>query len=56
MNGVSTCNAVEQAIEHTGTKAGRKGFECGTGAIKKVNLIRNIPLAKLVEVGKGHRV
>lgn len=42
MNGVLTCDTIEQAIERAGTKAGNKGFECGTGAIEMVNLIRQI--------------
>ena len=42
MNGVLTCDTIEQAIERAGTKAGNKGFECGTGAIEMVNLLRQI--------------
>lgn len=42
MNGVLTCDTIEQAIERAGTKAGNKGFECATGAIEMVNLIRQI--------------
>lgn len=42
MNGVLTCDTIEQAIERAGTKAGNKGFECGTGAIEMVNLIKQI--------------
>ncbi len=42
MNGVLTTDTIEQAIERAGTKAGNKGFECGTGAIEMVNLIRQI--------------
>ena len=45
MNGVLTTDTIEQAIERAGTKAGNKGFECGTGAIEMVNLIRSIPEA-----------
>lgn len=42
MFGVLTTETIEQAIERAGTKAGNKGFECATGAIEMVNLIRNI--------------
>ena len=42
MNGVLTTDTIEQAVERAGTKAGNKGFECGTGAIEMVNLLRKI--------------
>lgn len=42
LNGVLTTDTIEQAIERAGTKAGNKGFECGTGAIEMVNLIAQI--------------
>ncbi len=42
MTGVLTTDTIEQAIERAGTKAGNKGFECGTGAIEMVNLLRQI--------------
>ncbi len=42
MFGVLTTETIEQAIERAGTKAGNKGFECATGAIEMVNLIRGI--------------
>ena len=42
MNGVLTTDTIEQAVERAGTKAGNKGFECGTGAIEMVNLMRQI--------------
>lgn len=42
MFGVLTTDTIEQAIERAGTKAGNKGYECGTGAIEMVNLIREI--------------
>ncbi len=42
LNGVLTTDTIEQAIERAGTKAGNKGFECGTGAIEMVNLLRQI--------------
>ena len=42
LNGVLTTDTIEQAIERAGTKAGNKGFECGTGAIEMVNLLGQI--------------
>ena len=42
MFGVLTTDNIEQAIERAGSKAGNKGFECATGAIEMINLIRNI--------------
>ena len=40
MFGVLTTDNIEQAIERAGSKAGKKGYECATGAIEMVNLIR----------------
>ena len=40
MFGVLTTENIEQAIERAGSKAGNKGYECATGAIEMVNLIR----------------
>ena len=40
MFGVLTSDNIEQAIERAGSKAGNKGYECATGAIEMVNLIR----------------
>lgn len=42
MFGVLTTDTIEQSIERAGSKAGNKGFECATGAIEMVNLIREI--------------
>ncbi len=42
MFGVLTTDTIEQAIERAGTKAGNKGFDCATGAIEMVNLIREL--------------
>lgn len=42
MFGVLTTDTIEQAIERAGSKAGNKGFECATGAIEMVNLIREL--------------
>lgn len=42
MFGVLTTGNIEQAIERAGSKAGNKGFDCASGAIEMVNLIRAI--------------
>ncbi len=42
MFGVLTTDTIEQAIERAGAKAGNKGFDCATGAIEMVNLIREM--------------
>ena len=42
LNGVLTCDTIEQAIERAGSKAGNKGYECACGAIEMVNLIREL--------------
>lgn len=42
MFGVLTTDNIEQAIERAGSKAGNKGFECATGVIEMINLIREI--------------
>ena len=40
--GVLTTENIEQAIERAGSKAGNKGFECASGAIEMVNLLRSM--------------
>ena len=42
MFGVLTTENIEQAIERAGSKAGNKGFDCATGAIEMINLLRGI--------------
>ncbi|MDD4807825.1 MAG: 6,7-dimethyl-8-ribityllumazine synthase [Oscillospiraceae bacterium] len=42
MFGVLTTENLEQALERAGSKAGNKGFECASGAIEMVNLIREL--------------
>ena len=42
MFGVLTTENIEQAIERAGTKSGNKGFDCATGAIEMINLMRAI--------------
>lgn len=43
MFGVLTTDTIEQAIERAGTKAGNKGFDCGTNVIEMINLIGELP-------------
>lgn len=45
MFGVLTTDNIEQAIERAGSKAGNKGFDCATGAIEMINLLRGIETA-----------
>lgn len=42
MFGILTTENIEQAIERAGSKAGNKGFDCATGAIEMVNLVKDI--------------
>ena len=42
MFGVITTENIEQAIERSGSKAGKKGYDCALGAIEMANLIRQI--------------
>ena len=42
MFGVLTTDTIEQAIDRAGTKAGNKGFDCASGLIEMVDLIKNI--------------
>ena len=39
INGVLTCDTIEQAIERAGTKAGNKGFDAAETAIEMANLV-----------------
>lgn len=43
MFGVLTTDNIEQAVERAGSKAGNKGFDCASGAIEMINLLREIP-------------
>jgi 6,7-dimethyl-8-ribityllumazine synthase len=45
--GVLTCDTLEQAIHRAGAKAGNKGFEAAVTAIEMVNLLAELPTAKL---------
>lgn len=42
INGVITCDNIEQGIERAGTKAGNKGWDAAMTAIELVNLYRSI--------------
>ncbi|MBQ1328378.1 MAG: 6,7-dimethyl-8-ribityllumazine synthase [Eubacterium sp.] len=42
MFGILTTDNIEQAVQRAGTKAGNKGFDCATGAIEMVNLMRQL--------------
>jgi 6,7-dimethyl-8-ribityllumazine synthase len=42
INGVITCDTLEQAIERAGTKAGNKGFDAGEAAIEMANLVASL--------------
>jgi 6,7-dimethyl-8-ribityllumazine synthase len=40
INGVLTCNTMEQAVDRAGLKTGNKGFDAATTAIEMVELIK----------------
>lgn len=42
MFGVVTTENLEQAIDRAGAKVGNKGYECATGALELVNLLRQM--------------
>ena len=42
MFGILTTDNIEQAIERAGSKAGNKGYDCATGAIEMINLLRQM--------------
>ena len=42
MFGILTTENIEQAIERAGTKAGNKGYDCASGAIEMINLVKQI--------------
>jgi 6,7-dimethyl-8-ribityllumazine synthase len=42
INGILTCDTIEQAIERAGTKVGNKGFEAATVAIEMVDVLSQI--------------
>jgi len=42
INGVLTCNTMEQAVDRAGLKTGNKGFEAAMVAIEMVELIKQL--------------
>lgn len=42
INGILTCDTIEQAIERAGTKSGNKGFEAAIVAIEMVDVLSQI--------------
>jgi 6,7-dimethyl-8-ribityllumazine synthase len=42
INGVLTCNTMEQAVDRAGLKTGNKGFDAAVAAIEMVQLIRQL--------------
>ncbi|MCL2767970.1 MAG: 6,7-dimethyl-8-ribityllumazine synthase [Synergistaceae bacterium] len=45
INGILTCDSLEQALVRAGSKAGNKGADAAVSAIEMANLMRNIRLA-----------
>jgi len=42
INGVLTCNTMEQAVDRAGLKTGNKGFDAATAAIEMVALLKQL--------------
>jgi 6,7-dimethyl-8-ribityllumazine synthase len=42
INGVLTCNTMEQAVDRAGLKTGNKGFDASVTAIEMVSLIKQL--------------
>jgi 6,7-dimethyl-8-ribityllumazine synthase len=42
VNGVLTCNTMEQAVDRAGLKTGNKGFEAAMVAIEMVELVKQL--------------
>jgi 6,7-dimethyl-8-ribityllumazine synthase len=42
INGVLTCNTMEQAVDRAGLKTGNKGFDASVTAIEMVDLIKQL--------------
>ncbi len=42
INGVLTCNTMEQAVDRAGLKTGNKGFDAAVSAIEMVELIKQL--------------
>ena len=47
INGVITCDTIEQAIERAGTKVGNKGADAAASAIEMANLFGKLPAQKM---------
>ena len=45
VNGILTCDSLEQALMRAGSKSGNKGADAGTAAIEMANLMKNIRLS-----------
>ncbi len=42
INGVLTCNTMEQAVDRAGLKTGNKGFDASVTAIEMVELMKQL--------------
>jgi 6,7-dimethyl-8-ribityllumazine synthase len=42
INGVLTCNTMEQAVDRAGLKTGNKGFDAATSAIEMIQVLKQI--------------
>ncbi len=42
INGVLTCNTMEQAVDRAGLKTGNKGFDASVAAIEMIQLIKQL--------------
>jgi 6,7-dimethyl-8-ribityllumazine synthase len=42
INGVLTCNTMEQAVDRAGLKTGNKGFDASVAAIEMIELIKQL--------------
>ena len=42
INGISTCNTMEQAIDRAGLKTGNKGFDAAVTAIEMAQVFKNL--------------
>jgi 6,7-dimethyl-8-ribityllumazine synthase len=42
INGVLTCNTMEQAVDRAGLKTGNKGFDAAVAAIEMIQLIKQL--------------
>lgn len=55
INGVITCDTLEQAIERAGTKAGNKGFAAAEAAIEMANLAKVLSRRSTESSGRRKR-